>query len=263
MRCSQCSECQQKDWPAHKKLFGDWYDKYRKCQDGAKHEGQLGLFTWVCKEEDVGFGAWCTYDFCKYIQWAYWLFLQRRLTSRMGRPLLGGIITRRKPRTTRVNAVQKNLHIQTPRMQDSTNTGRIMRQYGQENSWRAVSILAVERWTATTTWLNLAKVQCTELPYQRRWSMGRTGYSFNGYSPRIQSHITESGKLLCSHNFQPAWSSWINGTRYCSFNGILMHQPLVECTYVKFPNHKDSSMQLYIPRRFSREEIWMKPRMKL
>ena len=65
--------------------------------------------------------------------------------------------------------------------------------------------------------------------------MGRTGYFFDGYSPRIQSHQRELGKLLCSHNFQPAWSSWTNGTRYCSFNGILMHPPSVECMYVKFP----------------------------
>ncbi|KAF9649326.1 hypothetical protein BDM02DRAFT_3094964, partial [Thelephora ganbajun] len=38
------------------------YDKYRKCQDDAKHEGQLELITWVCEEEQLGFGACCFED---------------------------------------------------------------------------------------------------------------------------------------------------------------------------------------------------------
>ena len=61
-RYFQGVDCQREDWPAHKKLCGEWYDKYRKCQDGAKHEGQLELITWVCEEEQVGFGACCFED---------------------------------------------------------------------------------------------------------------------------------------------------------------------------------------------------------
>ena len=57
--CFQGVDCQRRDWPTHNKLCGKWYDKYRKCQDGAKHGGQLKLITWVCEEEQVGFGACC------------------------------------------------------------------------------------------------------------------------------------------------------------------------------------------------------------
>ena len=55
-------ECQREDWPAHRKLCGGWYEQYRKCQDGAKHEGQLELISWVCEEEGTGWGACCFRD---------------------------------------------------------------------------------------------------------------------------------------------------------------------------------------------------------
>ena len=59
MRYLQGVDYQQKDWLVHKKLYREWYHKYHKCQDGAKHEGQLELITWVCEKEQVGFGACC------------------------------------------------------------------------------------------------------------------------------------------------------------------------------------------------------------
>ena len=62
-RCFQGVDCQRNDWSAHKKLCGDWYDKYRKCRDGTKHEGQLELITWVCEEDQIGFGA-CWLEEC-------------------------------------------------------------------------------------------------------------------------------------------------------------------------------------------------------
>ena len=69
-RCFEGVDCQRKDWSTHKKLCGDWYDKYRRCRDGAKHEGQLELITWVCEEEDVGFGA-CYLEECDDLKEAF------------------------------------------------------------------------------------------------------------------------------------------------------------------------------------------------
>ena len=37
-----------------------WYDKYRKCEDGNSHEGELELVTWNFEtkgEEPLGWGA--------------------------------------------------------------------------------------------------------------------------------------------------------------------------------------------------------------
>ncbi|KAF5381795.1 hypothetical protein D9615_005438 [Tricholomella constricta] len=34
-----------------------WYDKYRKCQDGHKHGGDLELITWKCPKDGTGWGA--------------------------------------------------------------------------------------------------------------------------------------------------------------------------------------------------------------
>jgi len=70
MQCARCKArtycgtiCQASDWPTHKKVCGNmgspgvkWYDKYRKCQDGNKHEGDLELITWVCAKDGTGWG---------------------------------------------------------------------------------------------------------------------------------------------------------------------------------------------------------------
>ncbi|KAI8962678.1 hypothetical protein F5Y11DRAFT_179343 [Daldinia sp. FL1419] len=75
-RCGRCkssfycsTNCQQKDWPSHKKLCRakadmtkgkPWYDRYRKCQDGSSHFGELELITWGggCETtgEELGWG---------------------------------------------------------------------------------------------------------------------------------------------------------------------------------------------------------------
>ena len=58
--------CQAADWPTHKKTCGNmgttgvkWYDKYRKCKDGHKHEGDLELITWPCAKDETGWGNCC------------------------------------------------------------------------------------------------------------------------------------------------------------------------------------------------------------
>ncbi|KAI6092013.1 hypothetical protein F4821DRAFT_279443 [Hypoxylon rubiginosum] len=61
--------CQRKDWPSHKKdchaklaaaKGKKWYDRYRKCQDGTQHFGELELITWGGREstfgEEMGWG---------------------------------------------------------------------------------------------------------------------------------------------------------------------------------------------------------------
>ncbi|KAL8920105.1 MAG: hypothetical protein Q9208_006458 [Pyrenodesmia sp. 3 TL-2023] len=57
-KCARCHvtpycspTCQKADWDAHKpdccRFSGlPWYDLYRQCKDGTKHEGQLELITW-------------------------------------------------------------------------------------------------------------------------------------------------------------------------------------------------------------------------
>ncbi|KAI0853095.1 hypothetical protein F5Y00DRAFT_271587 [Daldinia vernicosa] len=59
--------CQHKDWPLHKYECGaradmaagkEWYDRYRKCEDGSSHFGKLELITWggVCSDNDEEMG---------------------------------------------------------------------------------------------------------------------------------------------------------------------------------------------------------------
>ncbi|KAI1646304.1 hypothetical protein F4815DRAFT_472792 [Daldinia loculata] len=75
-RCGRCkasfycsTSCQQKDWPLHKdecRARADmaagkqWYDRYRKCEDGGSHFGELELITWggVCSVtgDELGWG---------------------------------------------------------------------------------------------------------------------------------------------------------------------------------------------------------------
>ena len=73
-RCRRCSvtqycstACQRSDWRSHKPQCQaerpapsrQWYNSYRKCADGAKHEGRLELVTWSVKDhegEDMGWG---------------------------------------------------------------------------------------------------------------------------------------------------------------------------------------------------------------
>ncbi|KAG6808197.1 hypothetical protein H0H92_005078, partial [Tricholoma furcatifolium] len=65
-------ECQKANWKDHKNDCGKpegstlnsnfgagpkWYDKYRKCRDGNKHEGDLELITWRSKKDGTGWGA--------------------------------------------------------------------------------------------------------------------------------------------------------------------------------------------------------------
>lgn len=57
-KCGRCHviqycslTCQKADWSCHKahccRLAGlPWYDLYRQCKDGAKHEGRLEIITW-------------------------------------------------------------------------------------------------------------------------------------------------------------------------------------------------------------------------
>ncbi|KAF8066747.1 hypothetical protein FPV67DRAFT_1626779 [Lyophyllum atratum] len=75
-QCSLCKsryycgrECQTSDWKTHKVTCqrsgggsgsgsqGKWYDKYRKCSDGNKHEGEMELITWNCPKDGTGWGA--------------------------------------------------------------------------------------------------------------------------------------------------------------------------------------------------------------
>ncbi|KDR72151.1 hypothetical protein GALMADRAFT_126628 [Galerina marginata CBS 339.88] len=66
-RCSGCRsrfycgrECQNSDWRAHKAICGktvQWYDEFRKCQDGSIHEGRLELITWPNKKDGTGWGG--------------------------------------------------------------------------------------------------------------------------------------------------------------------------------------------------------------
>ncbi|TRM58207.1 hypothetical protein BD626DRAFT_410891 [Schizophyllum amplum] len=73
-RCSHCKKryycsqrCQTADWPIHRAACPPyiWYnsDKYRKCQDGNLHEGDLELITWDAERPDkdtgdlLGWGA--------------------------------------------------------------------------------------------------------------------------------------------------------------------------------------------------------------
>ena len=66
-----CSvDCQRSDWTSHTPHCHPstppsqiWYDKYRKCKDGNKHEGRLELITWSTPanehedwSEDMGWG---------------------------------------------------------------------------------------------------------------------------------------------------------------------------------------------------------------
>ncbi|KIM38938.1 hypothetical protein M413DRAFT_447589 [Hebeloma cylindrosporum] len=67
--CARCQdryycgrECQKGDWETHKgscraKISLVWYDRYRKCKDGTRHEGKLELMTWPSPEEDLGWGG--------------------------------------------------------------------------------------------------------------------------------------------------------------------------------------------------------------
>ncbi|EJD42497.1 hypothetical protein AURDEDRAFT_114972 [Auricularia subglabra TFB-10046 SS5] len=69
-RCGRCksalycnAECQTRDWPAHKKfckaVTNNWHDKYRGCQDGSTHQGDLELITWSLVDDhgdELGWG---------------------------------------------------------------------------------------------------------------------------------------------------------------------------------------------------------------
>ncbi|KAF8173096.1 hypothetical protein BJ912DRAFT_859582 [Pholiota molesta] len=63
-RCSRCrarfycgQDCQTADWTTHKRACGaEWYDRYRTCRDGSRHEGRLELITWASAAEGTGWG---------------------------------------------------------------------------------------------------------------------------------------------------------------------------------------------------------------
>ena len=56
------TDCQTTDWVTHKASCGNsmvWYDRYRKCKDGSRHEGKLELITWSNEKEETGWGHCC------------------------------------------------------------------------------------------------------------------------------------------------------------------------------------------------------------
>ena len=86
--CERCRDraycsraCQRADWSSHKRdckphaqtprnedaasLVPQWYDRYRKCKDGNRHEGRLELITWEGSSggEKMGWGN-CIIEDC-------------------------------------------------------------------------------------------------------------------------------------------------------------------------------------------------------
>ncbi|KAK7755038.1 hypothetical protein SLS62_002853 [Diatrype stigma] len=76
-KCGRCKSrafcsvaCQRQDWPSHKAACnaqrsagadnggssegGKWYDRYRKCEDGSSHFGELELITWEGADPQLG-----------------------------------------------------------------------------------------------------------------------------------------------------------------------------------------------------------------